>query len=101
VPFAYPPDGRVAGHLPERFDVVAQQQGLAARTRTGQSRLGTGMATTHYDYIENIRKFHLAAALKRARIIPQLIDNPNLLVSRETIRVCSEANSEMFHLKQN
>jgi len=85
MPFAYPADRRVAGHLPERLYIVAEQQGLAACACASQGRLGTCMASAHHDHIEYIRKLHVVAALKRTRIIPQLADNPKQLVSRETI----------------
>jgi hypothetical protein len=34
---------------------VGQQQGTASHARTGQRRLGTGMAATDYDYIKFFR----------------------------------------------
>ena len=51
VAFADAADRRVARHLPQRFDVVRQQQRRAAHARAGQRRLGAGMAAADDDYI--------------------------------------------------
>jgi len=57
---ADPTDGRVAAHLPERFDVVCQQQGFHAHARSSQRRFGTGMATADHDDIKTGREIHHA-----------------------------------------
>ena len=46
------PDGRVAAHLPQRLDVVRQQQGLTTHARRRQSGLGAGVSAAHHDHIE-------------------------------------------------
>ena len=45
-------DRGVAAHLPQRLDVVGQQQGLAAHARGGERGLGAGMAAADDDDIE-------------------------------------------------
>jgi hypothetical protein len=55
VALADAPDRGIAGHLTQGFDAVGQQQGTASHARTGQRRLGTGMAATDYDYIKFFR----------------------------------------------
>ncbi len=45
-------DGRVATHLPQRLDVVRQQQGLATHARRCQGGLGAGVSAAHHDHIE-------------------------------------------------
>ena len=52
VPLADPADGRVAAHLPQRFDALGEQQRLRAGPRRGQRRLGAGMAATDDDHVE-------------------------------------------------
>jgi hypothetical protein len=47
-------DGRVATHLPERFDVVREHQRRAAHPRGSQRRFRAGMASTNYD---DVKKF--------------------------------------------
>ena len=51
-------DRRVATHLPQRFDVVGQQQRAAAHAGSGQCRFGAGMAATHNDHVEFLRVQH-------------------------------------------
>jgi hypothetical protein len=69
------PNRGIARHLTQRFEVVGQKKGAATPSRSGQGRLGTGMATPDHDYIELGRISHLdrnsAAALTRAPMIPQ------------------------------
>jgi hypothetical protein len=69
------PNRGIARHLTQRFEVVGQKKGVATPSRSGQGRLGTGMATADHDYIEVGRISHLdgqnAAALTRAPMIPQ------------------------------
>ena len=48
---ANPANGRVTAHLPERFQVMRQQQGRRARTCGRQRCLSTGMAATDHDHI--------------------------------------------------
>jgi hypothetical protein len=45
-------DRRVAAHLPQRLDVVGEQQRLAAHAGGGQGGLGAGMAATNDDDVE-------------------------------------------------
>lgn len=52
VPLAYATDRGVAGHLTERFDVVSQQQGLAAGTGGSKRGFRTGVAAAYDDDIE-------------------------------------------------
>jgi hypothetical protein len=39
---------------PERVEVVREQQGLRAHARTGQRRLGAGMAATDHNDIKTV-----------------------------------------------
>ena len=52
MPLADTADRGVATHLPKGLDVVGQQQGGAAHARSGQRRLGAGMAATDDDHIK-------------------------------------------------
>jgi hypothetical protein len=52
MPFADAADAGVATHLPQRLDVVGQQQGTAAHAGAGQRRFGAGMAAADDDDIE-------------------------------------------------
>ncbi len=45
-------DGRIAAHLPERIEIVGQQQRACAGSRRGESRLGSGVASAHHDAVE-------------------------------------------------
>jgi hypothetical protein len=45
-------DAGVAAHLPQRLDVVREQQRLAAHARRGQRGLGAGMAAAYDDDIK-------------------------------------------------
>jgi hypothetical protein len=47
-----PPMLGVAAHLPQRLDVVRQQQRGAAHARGGQGSLGAGMAAADDDDVE-------------------------------------------------
>ena len=51
-------DRRIAGHLPQRFDVVRQQQRSATHPRAGERRLGAGMAATDDDDVESLAEVH-------------------------------------------
>jgi hypothetical protein len=46
------PPMRVAAHLPQRLDVVRQQQRLAAHAGRGQRGLGAGVAATDDDDVK-------------------------------------------------
>jgi hypothetical protein len=59
-------DRRVAAHLPQRFDVVAEQKRFAAHASRRQSGLGSGMATADHDHIEFLRVKHEKFALRKA-----------------------------------
>ena len=52
MPFANATNRRVAAHLPQGLDVVAQQQGFATHARSGQCGLGAGMAAANDDHVE-------------------------------------------------
>ena len=58
VPLADAADGRVAGHLAQRFDVVGEQQRGAAHPGGRQRGLGAGMAATDDDHLETLREVH-------------------------------------------
>jgi hypothetical protein len=58
VAFADAADRRVAAHLPQGLDVVAQQQRRAAHARRRQRRLGAGMATADDDDVEHLGMQH-------------------------------------------
>ena len=60
-------DRRVAAHLPQRLDVVRQQQRAAAHARRGQRGLGAGMAATDDDHVELPRVEHGVAFVERGR----------------------------------
>jgi hypothetical protein len=51
-------NGRVTAHLANGFNVVGQQQSSGTHARSGQSRLGTGMAATHHNHIKNLVVIH-------------------------------------------
>ena len=48
----------VAAHLPQRFNVVAEQERFAAHACRGQGRFGARMATANDDHIEFLRVKH-------------------------------------------
>ena len=50
--FANAANGRVATHLPQRLDVVTQQQGAAAHAGAGQRRFGASMAAANHNHIK-------------------------------------------------
>jgi len=51
-------DRGVAAHLPQRFDVVAEQQSLAAHAGRRQRGLGAGMAAADDDHVKFLRVKH-------------------------------------------
>ena len=57
-------DAGVAAHLPQRLDVVRQQQRRAAHARGGQGGLGARVATANNDDVKRLRVQH-AAILRR------------------------------------
>jgi hypothetical protein len=63
--FADSPDGRVARHLSERFDVVREQEGLCACACGGKSGLSAGMSTTNDKYIKLCREIHAEEQVMR------------------------------------
>ena len=73
MPFADAADRRVARHLPERLDVVRQQERPAAHPRAGERSLGPGVAAAdhndlvsgseYHDYIDILFTFGSKAAL--------------------------------------
>ena len=44
-------DRRVAAHLADRFDAVAEQQGTRAAARSGKRGFGAGVAATDHDHV--------------------------------------------------
>ena len=56
--FADTTDGRVAAHLAQRFDVMAEQQGFDSHARSRQRGFGTRMAATYHNHVKTIWKFH-------------------------------------------
>ena len=58
VAFADTADGRVATHLPQRLDVVRQEQGFAAHAGAGQCGLGASVATTDDDNVKFLGIVH-------------------------------------------
>jgi hypothetical protein len=51
-------DRGIAGHLPERFDVVRQKQRCATHPRAGECRLGAGMSPADDYHIEFMMEQH-------------------------------------------
>ena len=51
-------DRRVAAHLPERLDVVREQQGGAAHARRRERGLGAGMTAADHNHVEDLGKPH-------------------------------------------
>ena len=68
VPLADAADRRVAAHLPQRLDVVGQQQRLAAHARGRQGGLGAGVAAADDDDVEFFGVEHGVA--RRYRVAP-------------------------------
>ena len=58
VTLAYAAYRRVAAHLAQGLNIVAQQQGLAAHARSGQRGLGASMATADNDHVKFFRVVH-------------------------------------------
>ena len=56
--FADTTDGRIATHLPHRFDAVCDEQGLRTCSGRGERGLGTGMAAADHDDIESSGVLH-------------------------------------------
>ena len=61
-------DRRVAAHLPERLDVVRQQQRARAHARRRQRGLGAGVAAADHDDVELLGKPHGSARF-RGRVL--------------------------------
>src|SRR5882762_3740760 len=53
-------DRRIAAHLPQRLDVVREQQRLLAHARGSERGLGAGVATADHDYLEYFAETHQA-----------------------------------------
>ena len=60
MPFADPADGRVATHLPQGLDVVAEQQGAATHARAGQRRFGARVSAANHNHIKLLGVKHLS-----------------------------------------
>ena len=58
VAFADAPDRRIAAHLPQRLDVVREQERAPAHARGGERSLGAGVAAADHDHIEFRRETH-------------------------------------------
>ena len=58
VAFADTANGRVAAHLPQRLDVVRQEQGFAAHAGAGQCGLGASVAATDDDDVKFLGVIH-------------------------------------------
>jgi hypothetical protein len=58
--FANAADGRVATHLPQGLDVVAQQQGAATHAGAGQRRFGAGVSAADHNHIKLLGVKHLS-----------------------------------------
>src|SRR5579859_1256813 len=56
--FSNPADGWIAGHLPQRFDIMGKQQCAASGPCRRECGLGAGMTTTYDDDIERIGIVH-------------------------------------------
>lgn len=56
--FADPPNGRIAGHLPERLDSVGKQKRLRAGARGREGRLRAGMPSAYNYHVKFARKVH-------------------------------------------
>jgi len=59
VTFADTANGRVAGHLPQGFNIMGQQQGFTAHARRRQTGFSAGMATAYHDYVELVGVLHI------------------------------------------
>ncbi|ALP39796.1 hypothetical protein WL1483_377 [Aeromonas schubertii] len=57
--FSDPTDGRVARHMPQRIDIVGQQQGVHPHTSRCRGRFGTGVTATDDDHIKLFMVLHL------------------------------------------
>ena len=58
MPFADAANRRVTTHLTQRLDVVRQQERGAAEPSRGQCRLGTGVAATDHNDVEDLGEPH-------------------------------------------
>ena len=56
--FANAADGRVTAHLPQRFNVVGEQQRFAAHAGSRERGFGSGMAAADNDHVEFLRVKH-------------------------------------------
>jgi hypothetical protein len=84
MPLADAANGRVAGHRPQRLDVVRQQQRAASRARRGECRLGAGMAATDNDYVITRGEQHRARSPRE---------------EAQSYARTGQKNREMFHVK--
>ncbi len=60
-------DRGVAGHLPERLDVVGEQQRARAHARGGERGFGAGMAAADDDHVETIGEIHSEEHYRRVK----------------------------------
>ena len=65
VAFTDAANGRVTAHLAQSFDLVGQQQGARACTRSGKRSLGAGVSATHHNHIEFFCIRHSGGYYKR------------------------------------
>jgi hypothetical protein len=60
-------DGRIAAHLPQRLDIVGEQQGASAHARSRERGFGAGMAAADDDYPVLRAKTHAAESTRFSR----------------------------------
>ncbi len=61
--FTDPANRRVAAHLTEGFDVMAEQQGFHPHTGSSECSFGTGMATAYHYDVKTAGEIHLSPRL--------------------------------------
>ena len=57
-------DGRIAAHLPQRLDVVREQQGAPAHARSRERGFGARMAAADHDHVEFRTETHHAESTR-------------------------------------
>lgn len=62
--FADTADRRITRHLPDGFDIVRQQQRLAAHPRRRQRRFRSGMPTANHDNVKIRMMVHRTKAIE-------------------------------------
>ena len=77
MPLANTANRGIAAHLPQGFQIVGQQQGLATHARRRQGGLCAGMATTNDDDIKMLRVKHGCGLSSAAAGIHQASRRPS------------------------